>query len=192
MIATKDNVLKWAARATDRDLADGYTWYADVRRFCDTLAAEYHMDPDDIAACFSALSPRIPVAINFTACTQMVIAVSRSQGPHALPTIAGIYTNVLKAHAILWSGWNSVDWSKSPKTWAFFQNIIDPNSADVTVDIWAERAAYDDPKFKNTSGLAGELYRNVAQAYIDAADELDIDVAALQAITWISIRGSAN
>ncbi len=130
--------------------------------------------------------------MHFVACTQLVIAVSRSQGPHALPTIGGIHSNVLKAHAILWTGWTSVDWSKSPKTWAFFQNIANPDSVDVTVDIWAERVAYDNPEFKTTGGASGARYRKVANAYIEAAAELDMDVAALQAITWISMRGTAD
>ena len=192
MQASKANVLKWAERASDSDIVAGLTWYDDVRAFCSALSHEFEIPTADVAAAFSALSPRISVAMNFTACLQVVSAAAIGKGAHALPTVAGIRTNVDKAHAIIWSGWESVDWTNSPKTWAFFQNIIDPNSADVTVDVWAERVAYDDPTFRATGGAAGKHYADVANAYLEAAIELDIDVVQLQAITWISIRGSAS
>lgn len=187
MIATKANVIKWAERASDAAIIEGMDWYDNARDFCTILAHEYQLPVEDIAAAFAALSPRIDLASNYTACAKLVHSVARGNTP-AGATIAGVASNVNKAHAILYSGWESVDWSKAPKTWAFFQNIIDPTSHEITIDIWAERVCYDDPTFRTNGGPAGARYAACATAYLDAAAELRLQPAVLQAITWVSIK----
>ncbi len=187
MIATKANVLKWAEAATDEQVIAGLDWYDDVREFVYRLSAEYHIPAADVAGAFAALSPRITVDMNYRATTAIVKSVCRGETP-AGTTIPGVFSNVLKAGLIIYSGWASVSWDKAPKTWAFFQNIVDPHSADITIDIWAERVAYDNPKFQTTGGPNGASYARVADVYLQAALELNIQPCKLQAITWIAMR----
>jgi hypothetical protein len=72
-----------------------------------------------------------------------------------------------------------------PKIGKFYRNIALRDFAVCTIDRWAARAIGIN---KNPS--PGREYAMVEDAYIDAAHEVGLPPACVQAIVWIAVRGS--
>lgn len=71
------------------------------------------------------------------------------------------------------------------KTGSFLDNFLG-NEDNVTGDVWAIRAALDDPKAPDK--LTPAQYKQLQNAYRQAAAELGLTPEALQAIAWDSVR----
>ena len=79
----------------------------------------------------------------------------------------------------------------SPKTRAFVDNISNPRSKLVTVDVWAYRICEGNLLLKARS-LVGDVYEKYADVYTELALEREMKPCVLQAITWVEARNRAG
>lgn len=171
-----DNILSVYALATAAERREGMNWYVSAYALAMSLTPN---NPEMGAGIIAALSPMTSWPENIKKARILV----------ETGTVYGLTANTVKAQRIL-AGENPRDvLPKGRKTYAFFCNIIGENSLDtVTID----RHAYDIARFEvstdNNRRIGVKVYREMAQAYLDAAASLGITGAQLQAITWVAWR----
>jgi hypothetical protein len=184
---------------------DGAAWYAEARRAARALAREAPpgIGPVACAAVIAALSPRTRWAENLRYARAAVRAASRVADDDFLASIVGGREEAIrgavwtatepvglsdprrKAARIL-AGENPDQVLGGPKVRAFWRNLC--GSDDVTVDVWAQRAALG--RFE-AAAPSGRRYDAIADAYRRAARRVGVPAPVLQAGVWIAVRGSA-
>jgi len=164
----------------------GLAWYPIARRWCKVKAREYGVRPVVVAALISALSPRNKWERNLYDAEQVLINYAEGF-QHPFNIVSGTFRrNVEKA-------WNVVTLDKpalvttSPKTRAFVDNIINPVSKRVTVDVWAYRICQGDMTLGAVS-FTDKQYTTYASAYREVAVEHKLKACEVQAITWVEAR----
>lgn len=164
-----ENILTVYRRATPSDLMEGMTWYQNAH-----LIAREAGNVAVGAGILSALSPRMPWSRNVTLARQGFVS----------PLDGGaLKRSIASANAIL-AGANPLDILGGLKTRAFFDNILNPlTSGEVTVDTHAIKIAGLD---RDSAGKG--LYRDIANAYRDAANAVGIMPLEMQAVTWTVYR----
>lgn len=186
----RDNILWMLDGASSHAIEAGKAWYPIARRWCQVKAREYGVRPIVVAAIISALSPRNKWQRNLYDAEQVLI--NYAEGYHHPFNIVSctFRRNVERA-------WNIVDHDDpsiamtSPKTRAFVDNIINPLSELVTVDVWAMRIAEGDMSLR-AKPLGEKKYQMYASAYVDAAKEVGMKPCDIQAITWVEARSRAR
>lgn len=177
---------------------EGRHWYPTVGDNAYVLAHETGFTVETVAAVIAAFSPQTRWVDNMNDAANLL---------HGRPNRLGVMgTNYDRAYRVL----NSLDpvdalrWGSKtgkpggPKMFAFANNILGSN-AEVTIDVWAIRAATglvwrngDDTdqaaKVINWTGA----YDKIANAYRLAAKWLGVAVTAVQATVWIAVRGKAD
>lgn len=176
------NIRTVLARATVEDVMLGTDWYRTAHATATRLGSEYGIGTDTAARVIAVLSPRKRWAENVAAAETLMRAHATGSPVWAIPGMFG--ANIRKANLIM-AG--DPDMLKGPKVTRFYQNIMGIDH-EVTVDVWAARAASD-----------GEIeapnltqYREIADAYRTVAHEQGIPASALQAVVWTVIRGKAH
>lgn len=173
------NLRAVLARATVGEIIAGTDWYRTALATAQRFATDYGTDTDTAARVIAVLSPRKRWAENVSAAETIIRAYANGSPVWAVPGMFG--ANVRKANLIL--GGNP-DALSGPKVTRFYQNIMGIDH-EVTVDVWAARAA------SNGEIIAPTIvqYREIADAYQTVAHEQGIPASALQAIIWTVIRG---
>jgi hypothetical protein len=173
-----DNIVAQWNAASAADLATGLDWYEHARTFARSLG----LDDETGAGVVAALSPMNGWSANMTLARGLT---ERYLAGEAMPTSGfGLRGNVLKAWRIL-DGQDPLDVLRGQKVTAFYANIMgDPNA--VTVDRWAARIARGDPSDKGL--VTAKQYREMADAYRDAADRVGVTPRELQAAVWTHYR----
>ncbi len=106
--------------------------------------------------------------------------------------------NVRKALMVLESGdENSVSWRRSPKTSLFFRSLVNPNEVKgrIVIDghaisIWlGKKLPLKSPEVR---GITKAKLEEINAAYIKAAEDLNIEPHALQAVTWAVWKNTQN
>lgn len=169
-----------AAQATGEQRAAATAWYADANAaaavVADKLRERGHAaDIRHGAAIIAAFSPREKWASN------LVKAGIFAAGE----TPRGLTSNLKAAQRAMLAD-NPLDALGGPKTRAFARNIAGDESA-VTVDVWMARAAGIEPAQLSRVGW----YDAIADAVAYVADEYGMSPAAMQAMIWVVVRGSA-
>jgi len=186
----RDNVLWLLEGASSDAVAGGTQWYPIARRWCKLQAKRYDVRPVVVAAIISALSPRNKWATNL----KDTIAVLESYADgyrHPFNIIATAFKkNVEKAWKVVVEDDPSYV-TTSPKTRAFVDNIANPGSKLVTVDVWAMRICEGDLLMKPKT-LNEQKYQAYADVYLDVAQEVELKPSVLQAITWVEARNRAG
>lgn len=177
----KDRILSMYHQATPEQVEHGLSWYADAHAWAESKARQYGLDIRKVAGVTAALSPMQSWAGNKTNTDKVLHAWYNGLGKPS----AGLPANVSKAWAIVRDIAPPLDILSGEKVRAFYLNILGRYDM-VTVDRWAWRAARKDKW--TPSGLTLNQYRALQQAYVDAADELDLQPAILQAIVWLVVR----
>lgn len=172
-----DNILAAYNAASDDDITYGMSWYPSARAIAESLSDDVSMGAGVIAA----LSPMTSWPLN----------VKRAGEVFATGTTTGLKRNVEKAERI-YSGEAALDVLSGPKVRSFYLNIMGINSVEsVTVDrhaidVACGRVLSDKERAQAIRGKAG--YATVAQMYLDAAAQIGITGAELQAIVWVYWR----
>ncbi len=176
-----DHIRSVVNRATADDWANGTDWYRTANATAERLASEYHVTHETAARVIAVLSPRKRWGDNIRAAERVIRHYSER---HVFaPYIEGCFSaNVAKAWHIL-SG--RADALSGPKVTRFYANIMGDDS-EVTVDVWAARAASDGVIEAPTT----TQYHEIADAYRAVAREFNVSASALQAVAWIVVRGS--
>ena len=189
--AALENLRKYWRRADADTIAVGREWYVEGRKLAlrigkaakakGLISGEYGVRSTGAAA-LAVLSPRKAWATNVA----QGLAFGRGE------TFKGMKDQSVK----LWklkNGFDPDDVVGGPKVRSFWCNLSGCNDC-VTVDIWALRAAFDDPSFGDAEYRKlsdGGRYDVIAEAYRRLAAEVGESPAAVQAIVWIVARGSA-
>lgn len=177
---TKRVLRHWRATSA-AELAEGMSWYDRAADSAEALAAGAPITREQAAAVIAALSPRCQWAQNVKAAARMVDAASAGEPE---PTVAGTYGNRRKAWRILQAPGDPLEVLGGPKVRAFYANITgDPY--EVTVDVWAARAAEgkSDPRAPE-----GKRYQRIANAYRAAAEIEGVTPREMQAAVWVRVR----
>lgn len=173
-------ILRVADKATDTTVFDGINWYYEAQSLCEQLAADSEYTVDQVAVAMAHLSPRLRWNQNVAS---IVVLVTTGQLPAYI--MQGPAKRARKALAA--SDPFATFGKRAKKTESFARNIIGDDNA-VTVDTWIlDVVGVTEQQLK----LVG-VYDAVAHAYRIAAKRRNLSPAALQAVTWIVVRGSAT
>lgn len=176
----RGNILAIYESSTDLERLEGMQWYADARAFCGALAAEYGYSIEAVAGVVSAVSPRSPWGRNKEIARELVRRFSSDIGFRGLT----INTNAAIAYMIL-AGDDPREHFRD-KRLAFWHNILG-HYDQVTLDAHMVRILTRDDEYETIASSAYCLVESVVQ---DAADEVGIPPAHLQAITWVTWRNA--
>lgn len=173
----KRALRKWYNRATEDQRDRGITWYADLRSWlCE------QGDLPTAAHVFAALSPRIGLEQNKRGCERMMQSARMGLGQ---PLCAGTKVNRAKAWRIATTG--DLSALSGPKVTSFADNLSNPDSEEITVDVWAIRAYEDDRDMEGYTPTPAQ-YEAIKQAYIQGAREVGLHPYEFQAVVWNAIR----
>jgi len=174
-----NNILHAFKIATDDQIARGLKWYLNARDWAAWAAGEYNTSPVIVAGMIAALSPRN----RWEWSLQDVIRILNKIAAGDDPTTAKSHTfnsNKLKAIAIAQGHQGLIT---AQKTSAFCDNIVNPGSRRVTVDVWAWRV-YTGEYNARPIAVRGKLYDMIEEKYQAAADHVGLKPYELQAVTW--------
>lgn len=174
------NVLAFYADASADERADGMSWYAAARESAENIAQRTGVNLDTVVAVVSVLSPQKLWESNVAWAAECVEAwVAGRDLPRrglgnslrrAAKALAGDRTDIARQDNTL-------------KVHNFYLSILGVPGA-VCVDRHAIRVAMGDALAPSPPGLTDNVYRQVAEAYRDAARELKLGARHVQAITW--------
>lgn len=180
------NILACYRSSTSIELEAGREWYDRAELWARTIS------PTNVkrgAGVIAALSPRQTWDINKKGAAKILRAVDTFSC--IVPTVSGTYANVDKAWRIA-QGEDPVKVlggsKRNFKVFRFFKNILG-NSHDVTIDVWAARAAWPNCP---TPYIRGRLYLELESCYQEAARWIGISPRDLQAVCWVHTRGSVE
>jgi hypothetical protein len=169
-----ENIVAVYERATDAELADGMTWYPRAHEFALSLDAS---NVWRAAGVISALSPRKEWGLNMRMATR------------AFETgIATGQTTMMNGQAQrILDGAHPLDVLGGDKTRQFATSIAQNGDCDIAV---IDRHAYDVATAtihtdKTRPTIGKRVYRTLSAHYREAAFEVGVSVAQIQAITWV-------
>lgn len=177
---TENILLAYDASSAD-DLAQGLQWYGLAYELAAGLAGSDY-DHETCAGVIAAMSPMMNWASNIRVARALV---ERHRDELPMPTAGfGLGRNVAKAWRIL-EGEDPTEVLSGLKVRAFYANILgDPDA--VTVDRWAARIARND--YTDKGLVTTREYREIADAYREAAAMRGISARDLQAAVWTYAR----
>lgn len=183
------NIINKYLSADDFAMHAGTNWYSDAHIFAESLGGEE--DTYTFSGVIAALSPLTPWERN----VQLATLVAFGVDPMELPTLG----NSRKAVKRIMAGEDWTNVLNGLKTRAFASGIWNKGAGeDVCVDVHTKDVAYGIP-FSGTGRkrpvtnkvLNLTEYREIANAYLRAADKVGIGPQTLQAIVWTAQCGKA-
>jgi hypothetical protein len=171
------NIVNRYLSATDSEYREGMTWYSERHAFALSLT------PDDVwkgAGIIAAFSPLTPWYRNIELATTLVHNNGVMEG--------GTLKNSIRAAVRIFNGEHTLDVLKGDKTRAFASAIADPLHNVATIDRHAFDIAIGAIHTDDTRKIGKTIYRDLSNAYCEAADYAGIPVASMQAITWLAHR----
>jgi hypothetical protein len=161
----------------------GSQWYATAHAQCRAIGRETGYDINIVAAVVSALSPSVNWADNVQWAARLLRAASVREVFAGYP---GYKANAYKAWAIARKECkpeDAFDERKSPKTWAFWRNLRDPEEwRPVTIDRWMLRVRGCQEK------ITWKTYNALAEEIRETARECGVVPNAVQAALWCVAR----
>lgn len=176
------SILRYFDSASPAAVAAGADWYVRARQTAETIAAETGLQAERVVGAIAALSPRTTWSENTEGAWKMARAAAVGDSE---PVVAGTTANRTKAWRIL-HGADPASTLGGPKVRAFHANISGDHNR-VTVDVWATKACTGEPIVPRPHN-----YGIFERAYQLGAERVGLSPAALQAIVWVTVRGSAS
>ncbi len=181
--------MRYYKLATPEDIEAGKRWYHDAYAFCKRLSEQYNIEMYKVVGITAALSPQQTWETNKVWAEEFIRNRGRGFMCNRERTIKckKIYncSHPEEAYDYL-----STKPSGSPKTKAFFRNIILPDFCDtVCIDRHALAAGTQRPhKTRPIDDKEGRItpaqYRFLSKCYIDAANKVKMIPSAFQATIW--------
>lgn len=165
----------------------GRVWYPAAQSWCATVARDTHVSLMKACAVTSILSTHVAWRACQDATKIMLFAYANKQPRPA--KLAGYQANVRKAWAVATDRLSIADafggrWS--PKTHAFYHNLLFPDDAEyLTLDRHMWRA------LEYPYRVTPERYRDVADAILETLRLFDIHPLTWQAAVWLAQREGA-
>lgn len=173
------NVLSVYHDATLAERKAGLDWYPNAHDVVLQWAGYYGRSIANVACVVAALSPQVSWERN------LIIADDVLKGDN--PSIGGVlHVNLRKAEHVRDERISNLltVFPGGPKVNSFAANLAGDYSGAVTIDAHAAQAALADVLF--TKDLPWAPYACIAAAYFEAARQLGIMPAHLQAIVWLA------
>lgn len=161
-------------QASTETIVQGAVWYNEAQTIARELAILHHVTIEVAASVIASFSPRNRWAHNVYLATEFLNGNS----------VATLGNNIRMANRSLIVGFDAL---KGQKTNAFARNIAGDLNA-VTIDTWMIKAAGLD----NSKGVNKSQYNALSIAITNVANMYRVPPAIMQAILWITIRGSAS
>ncbi len=180
------NILNTYYDATQKDVAEGETWYERAYEMCREYGERYGFRPTQVAGVMAVVSPGMVWDENESAPLRVLNLYSRGIRYEAWAGFSTYPANLKKAQEILDGDFNAIS---GRKVVPFFGNICGVTDI-VTVDRWAIRVALADPKLGKDKIVPStqKVYDAIADAYKDAARLGEREPCDMQAITWCAYR----
>lgn len=173
------NIINRYLSATDDEYVKGMSWYDDAHALALTLT------PNDVwkgAGIIAAFSPLTPWNRNIELARTLVESNGTMTG--------GTLTNSIRAAVDIFNGAHTLEVLKGDKTRAFASAIADPaNCTIATIDRHAHDIAIGSHDFNDSTRKIGKrVFRDMSNAYCEAAEFAGIGAPQMQAITWLAHR----
>ena len=178
--------------ATATETAEGRAWYPTARAIAVELAERYSIPAAQAVGVIAALSPRNRWERNVHDAEALISAYVAAGAEQAMLTKVCTFTNnKTKAVRILESGLQTLPTAleilSGPKLREFASCIA--GLAEVCIDghafcIWNGGRT----NLKDVPAIGVKLRREIKADYAQAAEDLGLTAAALQAITWVAWR----
>lgn len=170
------NIRNVLISATPAEVIEGMHWYDETRAFANDIS---NGDIWKGAGVIAAYSPMTPWWRN------KELAANTFKTGKADPK--SIKMNVNKAQRIL-KGEDVLTVLNGPKLKAFASAIADPNTELVTVDQHSYSVAMGRHHTTRNAKFGIRVYRAIAEAYREVADQTPYTAIQVQAITWVAWR----
>lgn len=180
--ATPDEVDYWAY------------WYHQASDECAKLARRHKISLPMAAAVTAALSPGNKWWINIRIADQL-ITFWESGALKRMPKLSAYPSNIQKSIDMLdhYKQTGTVDTAKidTPKVGVFYKSLVDPEGVDreIVLDGHSINIARADKRsLKGIRAPTKQERKAIVDAYEEVAQEFDLTVQAVQAITWFIWR----
>ena len=185
------NLREWFKRATDDELNQGLTWYAEAQEYAQELSNTFGVSGEIAAGVISALSPNNKWNRNKFDAMQVLQAVRDGRSPDDVKVCT---YNANKAKAFEIAMGNTRILKQSPKTYAFARNVgaLDPDH--VTIDKWHLRACQTTSRkpVQASESVTPKQYRIIEDETAKVAREMGVTGYVFQAVVWVTIRNQWN
>ncbi|MCX7429376.1 MAG: hypothetical protein NTW96_27600 [Planctomycetia bacterium] len=191
-------LCSWYGLSCSRLRADGLAWYRAAREFCNLLSETYGVPLVRVCGVVAALSPAVYWALNKRQAEALIQAYVDQEDPAGV-AVSTYGSQAAKAREILALADLGPDpaarvagilGAQARKTRAFFSNLMHLSSQEVTVDRHIVAACGLADRFVGNSAVW--LYRVVAEAVGNVAEELMLRPYELQAIVWLTYKETAE
>ncbi len=182
----KNNLKRWFASASQREIVDGLNWYNDATKEADAIAREFGISRYKAAAVISALSPNNRWKRNVRDSWALVACWYAGKGEDSV-RCSTYHANKRKAFRIL-DG--ELIAESAPKTHSFASTIAGIGNA-VTVDKWHVRACLTRRGKSEhvVESVNAANYWRIERITAELASEAGIQPFQYQAIVWVTIKG---
>lgn len=171
-----ENIVAVYDRATDAERVEGMSWYNDAHDLALSLSPG---DPWRGAGVIAAFSPVCPWSRNVTL-ARNAFETGTATGHTAM--FNGFAQRIL-------DGEHPLDVLNGDKTRAFCSAIADPAGSEIaTIDRHAHDIAMGRVFTDAERKIGKRLFRTMSAHYREAAFEVNLSVAQIQAITWVRWR----
>jgi hypothetical protein len=180
-----ENILRAYEIATAEQRQAGLEWYAWARDWSDRVALKYNKTRLQVVQMIAVMSPRNRWEWNLGDVIR--ILDTEAEGGDGMQARCHSFDRN-KAKAVAACRGQGIG-TPGPKVAAFIDNIYDPESKRITVDVWAWRVYLGDYKL-TPDRITPKMYAHIEKQYLEAADLLDLRGYELQAIVWSVARDS--
>jgi hypothetical protein len=181
------NIIRAMEQANKDQIDRGMQWYDTARAWSQWCSNEFGLNIQQVASMIAVMSPRNRWEWNLQDVINLLNAIRSGRDARLVPCHS-FNCNKYKAIAIARGEAYEI---KSKKVGAFIDNITDPCSARVTVDVWAYRVYLGDYTLPVIS-IAPKLYDHIEAQYLEVARLYDLRGYQLQAITWSVARDTGH
>lgn len=178
-----ENIIRAYQVASQDQIDRGMRWYSEARAWARWVSHEFGITDLQVVSMVAVMSPRNRWEWNLQDVINLLNAMRSGRDPRLVPCHS-FNCNKYKAIAIMRGEPYEI---KSKKVGAFIDNIIDPCSTRITVDVWAYRVYLGDYRLPVVK-IAPKLYDHIEAQYLQVAELFDLRGYELQAITWAVAR----
>ena len=168
--------------ATKQNITDGKLWYKRLNRYLRDVSFIYNVPTWKVGAIMSILSPRVSFKINLEDTITLLKHGSKAKLKSPIFKVKALKALNAQSYDDVLALFSD---KTGPKTLAFFDNLVNPKSEKVTIDVHMIRA------FNIKGSLTNKKYRQAEIMIQNYASKVGLQPMQLQAILWTVQRGKA-
>jgi len=182
---TNNQIESIFLQANPAEIIAGIHWYKQAREVARDIAEYCNCSISTSAAMIAVLSPRCKWSVNLTYAWKVAHSY-KDHSPIVYEGMRPLQANINKAIRILAT--NDISILSGPKVVSFYDNILYPESYEVTIDSWAYRAYLGMIGTGNDEiqyAITPKRYRIAAENYQTLAYKYNLAPCQFQAVVWI-------